>query len=139
MALAEQFINGEICMKYFTEICFELAQLISSTYNALKRQQTAPILSPNKKQELFNVGPAITYQPGGYATQRQRQQGPWAGSQAGPQNVKPAYRSVYDICGGVINRETLLALALELGINIPEGYSDAQLCAYVKEYIQRYQ
>lgn len=148
--IVQKTLNGEYhCLRMFDENTKELANVINSVYSAKELQKTNLILTPTRKQELLEIGPAITLQPGGTNVGIYQQQGPWKSEIKTARYIHPVYRRVYEICGGVINTDSLLMLAEELDIPVPmclkeapgckpQDYTKESLCQYIKNYIDRY-
>lgn len=136
--IVQKTLNGEYCFRMFDQMTKEMANVISMVYSAKELQKTNLILTPTRKQELIEIGPAIALQPGGTNVGIYQQQGPWRSQLSTAQNVNPVYRRVYEICGGVINTDSLLMLAEELNIPIPQDYTKESLCKYIKNYVDRY-
>jgi hypothetical protein len=136
--IAAKLFNGNLCILYFGEMCKELANAIAAVYNLKYLQQSGRLLTPTRKEEILQVGPAIVLQPGGVNIQAYKQQGLWTGTTSTAMNINPTYRQIYQICGGVINHDSLIMLANELDITIPPGYTDDQICNYIKTYVQKY-
>jgi hypothetical protein len=136
--LVEETLNGNYCLVYLSETTNELSNVILALFTPAGLQQAGLTLTPSRGQEILEIGPAIALQPGGANIGTYQQQSLWAGSMSTAQNINPNYRRVYEICGGVIDNDSLMILAQELDIPVPQGYTSEDLCRYLKNYIERY-
>jgi hypothetical protein len=110
-------------------------QHIYNTFGQARIRQGFAITAP-QRNELLTIGPAITYQPEGYAANLIKQQGNWKQMQQ-VQNINPNYRAIYEICNGnIIDDNHLNNILDELGIIVPTNYSAAQKCSYIKNYFR---
>lgn len=135
--LVRDMIVGTICLKNFADITQELMNAINSIFTSKGLAGTDVILTPQRREEITKIGPEIMLQPGGKTMFATQQQGPWATPIYTTQVIPKAYRTVYEICGGIIDHDSLQILARELGVQVPLGYTDSQLCSYLKNYIER--
>lgn len=124
----DRHFNDE--MENFSEVCDVIQKIGLKVYKDLNIIQ-------ERRQEIEEVTAAIVYQPEGTYATTAREKGYWAAPLTTTQYIKPTYRKLYDTCSEIlIDRDTLMAIADELDITIPQDYTNEQICQLLKNYTE---